>query len=62
MDFSNKVTYLPILSGILQIVIQYKLLLVLTWLCVVVGSELLYPLIIALKNWLRVVKNCNFGS
>ena len=50
------------MSDILQMVIQYKLLLVLTWLCVVVGLELLYPFIIAPKNWLRVFKIAVFGS
>ncbi len=49
MDFSKKGTHLATMSGILQKVIQYKLVLVLTWLCVVVGLERLYPLIIALK-------------
>ena len=48
------------MSDILQMVIQYKILLVLTGLCTVVGLEFLYPLIIAPKNWLRVLKNCSF--
>ena len=49
------------MSDILQMVIQYKILLVLTWLCTVVGLEFLYPLIIAPKNWLRVLKIVVFG-
>ena len=60
MDFFKKGTYLATMSDIFQLVIQYKLLLVLTWLCVVVGLELLYPFIIAPKNWMRLVKNCSF--
>jgi len=60
MDFFKKGTHLATMSDILPMVIQYKLLLVLTWLCVVVGLELLYPFIIAPKNWLRVFKNCSF--
>ena len=60
MDFFRKGTHLATMGDILQMVIQYKILLVLTWLCIVVGLELLYPFIIAPKNWLRVFKNCSF--
>ena len=62
MDFLKKGTHLATMSDILQMVIQYKLLLVLTWLCVVVGLGLFYPFIIAPKNWLRVLKIAVFGS
>ena len=47
--FLKKGTHLAIMSDILQMVVQYKLLLVLTSLCVVVGLELFYPFIIAPK-------------
>ena len=54
---ATKGTHLSFISDIFQTIIQYKIKIVLSWLCAVIGLEFLYLLVTTSKNWLQSVKN-----